>query len=126
MTYAVDLPDMPPGHTPNSRDHWAHRHRAVAEWRDAAAWTVRAAGVPAMDRVAVELVVTPPDRRRRDADSAMWVLKAAIDGMCDAGVLADDDRTRVPHVAVRWLDPDGSRRWRWRLEIRDVSREGAA
>lgn len=49
------------------------------------------------------LVVTvhPPDHRRRDLDNVLAALKAAIDGLVDGGVLADDRTESVPVVIVR-------------------------
>ena len=127
MTYAVDLPDMPPLSMNARHGHWAQRHATVKAWRDAAAWSVKAASVPAMERVAVELHVTPPDRRRRDRHNLHATLKPVLDGgLVDAGVIRDDTPEHLASEKVVLHPPDGVRRWRWRLEIRDASREGAA
>lgn len=46
-------------------------------------------GEPLMGRVAVEIEVWPPDRRKRDIDNS---LKAALDAITHAGVWGDDEQ----------------------------------
>lgn len=59
--------------------------------RDAAA----SLGVPHFDRVYVIGELRPVDRRRRDPGNWYPSAKAAVDGLVDAGVLDDDDHTRL-------------------------------
>ncbi|WP_433235482.1 hypothetical protein ACQPYK_25415 [Streptosporangium sp. CA-135522] len=59
--------------------------------RDAAA----ALGVPHFDRVYVIGELRPVDRRRRDPGNWYPSAKAVVDGLVDAGVLDDDDHTRL-------------------------------
>lgn len=61
-----------------------------------------AVGIPTRHtgRLAVSILLFPPDRRRRDLDNA---LKAALDGMAHAGLYDDDsqiDRLEVQRCAV--------------------------
>lgn len=51
---------------------------------------VRAARVPPVSRVRVQLEYTPRDGRRRDTDNLVATLKAVCDGVVDAGVVPDD------------------------------------
>lgn len=119
-TYVLDLPDQP--HlSANSRNHWRERHARAHAWREAVAWLAKAEAIPAMEAVVVTLHVTPPDRRRRDPDNTFPAVKHCTDGLVDAGVLADDDMTRVRHVGITPHPPDGSKRWRWRLEVADAA-----
>lgn len=52
-------------------------------------------GQPVLQHAYILGVLHPPSRRR--ADPANWYgsFKAAVDGLVDAGVLEDDDHTRV-------------------------------
>ena len=125
MTWTVELPDQPYV-APNDRGHWSKRHEAAKAWRHAAAMCARQAKVPALERVDVTLVVTPPDRRRRDPDRFSLVLKHATDGLVDAGVIRVDDSRHVARSAVEMRPPDGSRLWRWLLVVDDAEEGGAA
>ncbi|MCK6431104.1 MAG: RusA family crossover junction endodeoxyribonuclease [Burkholderiaceae bacterium] len=75
-----------------SREGRAYRHAVAAA--DAGAHRFDA------DRLDVQIVVQPPDRRRRDLDN---ILKAPLDAMQAAGVYADDsqiDRLLIERGAV--------------------------
>lgn len=121
-TWTLDLPDQP-HHAPNSRSgHWRARYDATRAWREAAAWVAKGDSLPQVERpVVITLTVTPPDRRRRDVDSFALAYKAAVDGLRDAGVIADDSWTHVPEMRIRVAEPDGTKCWRWRLEIAEVN-----
>lgn len=78
----------------NDRTHWrvkAKHTKAIREYvREWAFYRV-----PRMDNCHVELHYVPRDRRRRDTDNLFPTLKPAIDGIKDAGVVADDDSEHV-------------------------------
>lgn len=46
-------------------------------------------------RLAVEIQVYPPDRRKRDLDNLM---KAPIDALCHGGLIIDDAQIDVLHI----------------------------
>lgn len=78
----------------------------------------RAARIPPCEAFAVRLVWQPRDRRRRDADNPFPTIKTAVDGLVDAGVVADDDHTRVRHDGVHIIQPDpGQKTGRMWLEV---------
>ena len=81
--------------------HWAVRHRRAHAWRQAACWIVRAARVPTYEAIHVEARVHKKTARRYDPHNLMPTLKACIDGLVDAGVIADDDHTRLTGPDVR-------------------------
>ncbi|MGW2582973.1 hypothetical protein ACWCYZ_16830 [Streptomyces virginiae] len=104
--FAIHLPAGLPLLNSNQRPHHAVKARMTAAIRAAAMEacsedpTMRAALVsagtgPALQRAYILGVLHPPSRRR--ADPANWYpsFKAAVDGLVDAGVLEDDDHTRV-------------------------------
>lgn len=51
--------------------------------------------------VSLRLVAHPPDRRRRDLDN---LLKAILDAIVKAGIIADD--SQVHRLAMEWGRPD--------------------
>lgn len=112
----ISLPHQP-HHAPNDRNgHWRARHDAQRAWREAAGWCARQ--LDAVDPpVVVTLTGRPPDRRRRDVDGWSLAAKAAIDGLRDAGVIADDSWAHVREVRLRAVPPDGSGEWGWWLSI---------
>jgi Holliday junction resolvase RusA-like endonuclease len=96
----------------NDRDHWRVKARKVAEIRNVAEIYVWNRGMPAgLDHITVGLVYVPRDRRRRDADNLVVpLMKALVDGIVDAGVVADDDTEHVTRTMPVILAPDGDPR----------------
>lgn len=79
----------------NDRKHWAVKMKDVKEWRDAAHVLARHFKVPPCRRIVVELHLYPKGERRRDPDNLVASLKPLIDGLVDAGVVADDTEAFV-------------------------------
>jgi crossover junction endodeoxyribonuclease RusA len=92
-TWTIRLPYATPPLSLNSRMHWATKARLTREIRRHV-WG-SALGLPKCERIAVELHYVPRDRRRRDEDNLFLTLKAAIDGIKDAGVVPDDSSEYV-------------------------------
>lgn len=57
--------------------------------------------IPRVERCVVVLTWFAAGRGRRDADGLGPMVKACLDGMTAAGVLEDDDSTRVSAVVLR-------------------------
>lgn len=74
----------------NDRQHWALKAKHVKEWRDAAHVLAKHARIPSCRRVLVELHYLPRTNQRRDPDNLVASLKPLVDGLVDAGVVADD------------------------------------
>ncbi|MGK5529336.1 hypothetical protein [Streptomyces sp. URMC 129] len=105
-SYRITLPAGLPLLNANQRLHHKPKARITRALRDAAFATVSenpalmaalAAAKPnaLFERAHILGVLHPPTRRR--ADPANWYpsFKAAVDGLVDAGLLDDDDHTRV-------------------------------
>lgn len=93
--------DAPPLRS-NDRYHWAEKARRTKAIRSAAHWVAKSAGVsPFPGRVTVTGVWTVTDRRVRDEGSMAPSVKAAIDGLVDAGVLPNGDGSRWVHEQFR-------------------------
>ena len=94
MTITLPLP--PKGLSPNDRMHWAWKAAAVKKYRSwsAAATTEQLCKNPKYRGWAaakVQPVFYFKDKRRRDRDNLAATLKAAYDGLVDAGLLVDDE-----------------------------------
>lgn len=91
----------------NHRHHWARKAKLTRMIRQAMFPMVRGLHLPQITTpVTVTLIWTVCDRRRRDVGASAPTLKAAIDGIVDAGLLLDD--------SSRWV-----REERCRIEIGD-------
>lgn len=114
------LPLPPKGCNPNARGHWAKKARAVKGYRRTADLTarslVRASERPRWECAELRSTWYLPDRRRRDPDNLIASMKAGIDGLRDADILADD-RGLVIWPPVLRVDPE---RPRVEIEITEV------
>lgn len=91
----ITLPLPPRACWQNHRGHWSKGSKARQQQRFTA--RVRALEVmnraePRWEKATVRFEFYWPDARRRDPLNAMAAMKAAVDGLVDAGVLADDDQ----------------------------------
>jgi crossover junction endodeoxyribonuclease RusA len=88
--WVIPLPWTGPLLTANQRLHWAARARLTRTVRDTVCQLAMNARIPPMGACEVTLHWAPPDHRRRDADNPLPTLKAAADGVVDAGIVSDD------------------------------------
>ena len=80
----------------NDRRHRMAEADITKKWRTTTAWLARQARLPHIDvPVRITAVIHRADRRRADAPNSWPSVKAAIDGLVDAGVLTDDDDKHV-------------------------------
>lgn len=126
MTYLIDLPDDMPAISMNDRSHWSQSGPVVKQWRMVTAAAVRRAQVPSMTRARVTLHCTPPNANRRDRTNLVATYKACLDGVVDAGRIPDDSPAYLDDQMPVLRPFDGVKRWRWTLEITDLSVPEAA
>jgi crossover junction endodeoxyribonuclease RusA len=74
----------------NDRGSWRASAGTIANVRREANIRTRAARIPKLSHVTVQMIWTVPDRRRRDEENPVSTLKPWCDGMVDAGVVRDD------------------------------------
>lgn len=94
----------------NKEKHWAVKARHVKVIRDMAFVMAKHHRYLPMKKASIEVEVTWPDNRVRDASNLAPTAKAAIDGFVDAGLLTDDsdkyvDRTTYCASPVRRNTP---------------------
>ena len=100
MMFRLRMPWARPPLSANDRRHRMARAKLIAQVRSDAGWVVKGARVPACSRVTVGLVYVPSIRRKRDGgENYADTLKAAIDGVVDAGVVPDD----TPEYVIRLM-----------------------
>ena len=78
--------------SPNARLHWSRKSQFVKAARETS-WALTRGVVgpvpPRWPAAKLDMVLCPPDKRRRDRDTIIASLKAATDGIADA--LGTDD-----------------------------------
>lgn len=94
QTLTIDVP-VNEWVTSNDRLHWREKARRVAAIRRRSAVLARQQLTPIDGPVMVVCRTRYRAGRGLDADAAAPTLKAAIDGMTDAGIWADDDADHV-------------------------------
>lgn len=102
----LDLPFPLRGLSPNSRLHWRAKAAVTARYREMCGWAAREAmqqhGLKGAlhSPVVAEVTFALPTRHRRDEDNLKASMKAAWDGLVDAGLLVDDDIARFKVVVL--------------------------
>ena len=93
-TLRLDIPDTW-WTSSNDRLHWAQRATRTRHIRQYAALRARAEHVPTYDVALIIARIQYPTARKADPFNAAPVIKAAVDGLVDAGVFPDDDSRHV-------------------------------
>jgi hypothetical protein len=81
--------------------HWSARSSVVKAWREAYAWLALSSKIPTNGSIGachIDAVPLTAGRRRQDVGACLPVVKAAIDGLVDAGVWPDDTPAHVLSV----------------------------
>lgn len=79
----------------NDRGNWRKWATPIARWRAYAHEATQKAGVPRLERATITGHIYKNRAGRYDPHNLFPTLKACIDGIVDAGVLADDDHTHL-------------------------------
>ncbi|MEU9925120.1 hypothetical protein AB0H51_28195 [Streptomyces griseoluteus] len=101
--WVLELPNIPLINANEVRGwHWTKERRTAAAIRAAATVAAQQARVPRLARARV-LYLVHPSARTQTFDPSNWALsaKAAVDGLSDAGVWADDNAAVVTGVDPR-------------------------
>lgn len=110
--YAIDLGLLGDWPSLNDLRHWARLKPQMENVRHITWAEAKNAGVPRdLGPVEIELVLHLTDQHRQDPDNLGLVLKAAIDGLRLAGVLADDGHSHVTRAGSRIVPSSPPRRW---------------
>lgn len=89
--------------SPNSRAHWAKKHKARKQSKSNAYYATIATGLYLLSwppgRLHLWIDGYAPDKRRRDIDNMLSALKGSLDGVALA--LDVDDSRFVPHPFIK-------------------------
>ena len=97
----ITLPLPPRVLHPNERPpHWAVKHIAAQNYKAMARIVGYGCGARYVEKVQIRPVFYFKTNRRRDGDGLIAWIKAAIDGIKEAGVIEDDSTEHI-----EWLDP---------------------
>lgn len=83
------FPGRPPTHNMGRNEHWSNRMRMVHQYRGDACFLARS-HAPMNPPVVIEVQPGTKDNRRADTGACFDAVKAAIDGLVDAGIIPDD------------------------------------
>ena len=90
---SITIPLPPRCLSPNGRVHWAKKAKATKEHRSAAFWAAKEAldgPPPGWLTASLKVVAYFTTRRMPDPTNFMSSLKAAEDGIADAGIIVND------------------------------------
>ena len=126
LSLALPLPTkrLSPNHSVGSRGQRFAKARETKQYRTRAALEAMATGKrPMWTRAVAQLTFYWPDKRRRDIRNAEHAMKAAYDGLVDAGIITDDSADVLTHLPTRFeVDREQPR---VELEIRQIAAEAA-
>lgn len=105
QTFALTVPTSATLNV-NSREHWRPRADKTRELRHAG-WALAQHCTP-MTRARCVVTLNFGDKRTRDPANWHPTAKALVDGLVDAGLLADDDATHLLGPDMR-IGPVGAR-----------------
>lgn len=108
--FVLNYPRPLPGLSLNDHStHWRTRAKNTKTIRQEVFWKVRAAHVPALDRVRVDVAWVVPNRRVRDVDNLAGLLKVIYDGVgSNRGISArivDDDSPEFMEKPTATIEP---------------------
>lgn len=94
--YTIVIPAPASWKNSNHRKHHMVDARLTKAWREAGASWARAAGLPRIEEpVHITATIHMTTARKYDPNNYWPTVKAACDGLQDAGVLIDDDSEHV-------------------------------
>ncbi len=94
----------------NGREGWRKKAAITAEIRDTMRWLLKAAKIPPLVKISVQLIWVASTVRRRDTDNTVATMKPVVDAIVDEGIVPDDttefvtrleaDISVQPHVDI--------------------------
>jgi crossover junction endodeoxyribonuclease RusA len=122
MNYVIVTPFARPPMSANDqrRAHWQKVRAAKKQVGDAVAWLARQQQIKDVGPAEVSFVWFAPDKRRRDSDSLGPFVKAALDGLVEAGVFPDDHNGWVVKTSMAVVSSD-TRNPRIEISIKEIS-----
>ena len=108
-SFDLNYPRPPKGLSANDRCHWRTENDNIQMIRKETMLRTRAAKVPSLENVRVDVEWVVADRRKRDTDNLAPLLKAIYDGIgsnrgTSARIVDDDDPAHMqkPSATIRF------------------------
>lgn len=116
-SWSIDIIERPLTANEDRRLHFRARAERDVLWRHQGKILAKAAKIPTLGRARIHVEPIYRTGPLPDVGACAWSAKAAIDGMCDAGVLPDDDPAHL--LELRFYAPrlDPGSRDRVRITI---------
>lgn len=103
VTYRLEYANRPwTTNGERASNRW-ERAKLVKEWRGVFYWLAKQQQIPALDHADITVEVFQKNGRLQDVAAANPAVKAAIDGLVDAGVFPDDSSQFVR--SIKFLAP---------------------
>ena len=104
MTYCLEfsiqgLPLM----TNGIRGHWAKTAREARYWRSLSAWSAREHKRPTAPLTRALVTLTRHSSAEPDFDGLVSAMKPILDGLVDAGVIANDKPSCIAQPKYSWI-----------------------
>lgn len=101
LRYVIDYP-VRPWTTNKDRNLYPQaRAKLVKEWREAFKSLAIEENIPALEKIGIVATPILPDRKFQDTAACNPAVKAAIDGIVDAGVVPDDTPEYLGYVKFK-------------------------
>ncbi len=94
--------------SPNARVHWRRLAKAKAQYKEACGWVIRVnagayiEGILLTSPVTAQVTFVVPDKRRRDTDNHLTMLKPCFDALVGMGILEDDSHDKLRILEPKW------------------------
>ncbi len=106
-----EFPWPPRSLSPNVSVYWRTLAKAKAQYKEDCGWVVHVEAILKRRPPRTPLLLKPPvtaqvtfvcDKRRRDADNHMAMLKPLWDALVEMGVLEDDSHDKLKILTPKW------------------------
>lgn len=102
------------------RAHYHQQAKAKKEVGDVVSWLAKRQGLKNLRPCIVTVTWFVPDKRRRDTDGLGFFLKAAVDGLVQAGALPDDHSDWVVETRLS-IDKSDTTNPRIEITLEEIS-----
>jgi len=101
MTYEVKFDWPPKVLNPNQKKHWAVKAKAAKSFKNSCFCLAKKAigQIKTAERLHLFIDFYPPDKRLRDADNCVAMMKSGLDGLADA--MQVNDRQFIIHPFIK-------------------------
>ena len=97
-----EFPWPPRALSPNVSVNWRTLGKTKRDYKSDCGWAIKATGIFFLEPPVTAQVTFVCDRRRRDPDNHMAMLKPLWDALVEMGVLEDDSHDKLKILDPKW------------------------